>query len=71
MATPEKVTVSLWPGNRLSIDAVIKAHHDWLEHMRKSSYAKDVEGLRDWTPADVINNVLKEYAPVLQKQYEG
>lgn len=67
------VTVTVWPDNEPLVEQTIKAHHAWLERMRRGvDYEREsVQGLVDWTPADVINLALQKGCPLLIEQLGG
>lgn len=63
----KKVTVTLWEDNWEAVQAVQKAHDEWLELAVQDDPA--LNSLDVWTVADVINSVLRDQCPDFERTF--
>lgn len=66
----KKITVTLWEDTWEAVQAMQKAHDEWLLLAQQSGYDHPaLPDLPPWTVADVVNSVLRQYCPVEAARY--
>ena len=64
---PKRITVTLWDDTWAAVQAVQKAHDEWLELAGQDDPA--LNSLDVWTVADVINSVLRDQCPTFTNNF--